>query len=57
MTHLYWSLGIGIAVFVVLLGVQRLMKGRKELRSGYVIVRADILGPHFLTIWKAVGDE
>lgn len=29
--------------------------GRKELRSGYAIVRAEIVGPHFLTVWRAVG--
>jgi hypothetical protein len=31
--------------------------GRKELREGYVIVRSDVVGAHFQTVWKDVGDE
>ncbi len=26
--------------------------GRKEIREGYVIVRGDIVGAHFQTVWK-----
>ena len=28
--------------------------GRKELRAGYVAVRGDIVGAHFMTVWKNV---
>ena len=28
--------------------------GRKELRAGYVVVRGDSIGPHFLTLWKTL---
>jgi hypothetical protein len=28
--------------------------GRKELRDGYVIVRGDIIGAHFQTVWKGI---
>ena len=31
--------------------------GRKELRDGYVIVRGDIIGAHFQTVWKDVEEE
>ena len=31
--------------------------GRKELRHGYVIVRGDIIGAHFQTVWKDVEEE
>jgi hypothetical protein len=31
--------------------------GRKELRDGYVIVRGDIVGAHFHTVWKDVDEE
>ena len=31
--------------------------GRKELRDGYVIVRGDIIGAHFQTVWKDVAEE
>ena len=31
--------------------------GRKELRDGYVIVRGDIVGAHFQTVWKDVEEE
>ena len=26
--------------------------GRKELRAGYVAVRGEVIGTHFLTVWK-----
>ena len=26
--------------------------GRKELRAGYVAVRGEVIGAHFLTVWK-----
>lgn len=29
--------------------------GREELRAGYVIVREDAIGPHFLTVWRSLG--
>ena len=31
--------------------------GRKELREGYVILRGDIVGAHFQTVWKDVEEE
>lgn len=31
--------------------------GCKELRDGYVIVRGDIVGAHFQTVWKDVEEE
>lgn len=31
--------------------------GRKELRSGYVMVPDGMPGAHFLTVWKDVADE
>lgn len=31
--------------------------GRKELRSGYVVVRDGSPGAHFLTVWKDILDE
>lgn len=31
--------------------------GRKELRSGYVLVCGDVIGPHMLTEWKFIDDE
>ncbi len=31
--------------------------GHKELRAGYVIVRGDIIGAHFQTVWKNVDEE
>lgn len=31
--------------------------GRKELRSGYVMVQDGMPGAHFLTVWKDVVDE
>jgi hypothetical protein len=31
--------------------------GRRELREGYVIVRANGMGPHLLTTWRILEDE
>ncbi len=31
--------------------------GRRELREGYVIVRADGIGPHFLTAWRMLEEK
>ncbi len=31
--------------------------GRKELRTGYVVVRGGIPASHFLTMWKEIEDE
>ena len=31
--------------------------GHKELRGGYVIVRGDIIGAHFQTVWKDVEED
>lgn len=31
--------------------------GRKELRSGYVVVQHEVPGAHFLTVWKDIPDE
>lgn len=31
--------------------------GRKELRSGYVVVHGGAPGAHFLTVWKDITDE
>lgn len=31
--------------------------GRRELREGYAIVRADGIGPHFLTAWRMLEDK
>ncbi len=31
--------------------------GRKELRSGYVVVQHGAPGAHFLTVWKDIPDE
>ncbi len=31
--------------------------GRKELRSGYVVVKDGAPGAHFLTVWKDIPDE
>lgn len=31
--------------------------GRKELRSGYVVVEDGVPGAHFLTVWKDIPDE
>ena len=31
--------------------------GRKELRSGYVVVQDGAPGAHFLTVWKDIPDE
>ena len=29
--------------------------GRKDLRSGYAVVRGDAIGPYFLTMWKTLA--
>lgn len=31
--------------------------GSKDIRQGYVIVRGEELGPHFITVWKDVEED